>query len=131
MTAMTGWLASDEAPAGFTIDNDLELRAAAAAQSAIRYVKHALDGNEIRQHIANGKIATRLGLTWNDRLSFVLTDKLQIQRLAFLDILKNEADQTTLDAEEQFDANFALMAGELGRMIPDLLAALGGEAKPA
>jgi len=34
MTAMTGWLASDEAPVGFTIDNDLELRAAAAAQSS-------------------------------------------------------------------------------------------------
>jgi len=131
MTAMTGWLASDEAPAGFTIDNDLELRAAAAAQSAIRYVKHALDGNEIRQHIANGKVATKLGLTWNDKLSFVLTDKLQVKRLAFLDILNNASDQTALDAEEQFNADFALMTGELSRMIPDLLAALGGEPKPA
>jgi len=71
-----------------------------------------------------------LGLTWNDRLSFVLTDKSQVKRLAFLDILQNGSDQTSLDAEEQFDANFALMAGELSRMIPDLLAALGGEAKP-
>lgn len=130
MTAMTEWLASGDAPARFTIDNDLELRAATAAQSAIRYVKHILDGNEIRQHIADGKVATRLGLTWNDKVSFMLTDKFQVKRLAFLDILKDESGQTTLDADEQSDANFALMAGELSQMIPDLLIALGGEAKP-
>lgn len=130
MTAMTEWLASGDAPARFTIDNDLELRAATAAQSAIRYVKHTLDGNEIRQHIADGKVATRLGLTWNDKVSFMLTDKFQVKRLAFLDILKDEPDQTTLDADEQSDANFALMTGELSQMIPDLLIALGGEAKP-
>lgn len=130
MTAMTEWLVSGDAPARFTIDNDLELRAATAAQSAIRYVKHTLDGNEIRQHIADGKVATRLGLTWNDKVSFVLTDKFQVKRLAFLDILKDEPDQTTLDADEQSDADFALMTGELSQMIPDLLIALGGEEKP-
>ncbi|CAG4884606.1 Recombination-associated protein RdgC [Georgfuchsia toluolica] len=131
MAAMTEWLASDDAPVGFTIDDELELRAAALAQSAIRYVKHALEGREIRQHIANGKSATKLGVTWNDKLSFVLTDKFQIKRLAFLDILKETTEQSALDAEEQFDTDFALMAGELGLMFQDLLVALGGELEPA
>ena len=131
VSAMTEWLASDEAPAGFSIDDDLELRVAASAQSAIRYVKHALDAKEIRQHIANGKIATRLGLTWSDKVSFVLTDKLQVKRLAFLDILKEASGQSAQDADEQFDTDFALMAGELGRLFPDLLHALGGELIPA
>jgi recombination associated protein RdgC len=129
-SAMTGWLAAGDAPAAFTVDRDLELRAAAAEQAAIRYVRHALEGKEIREHIADGKVATKLGMTWNDRVSFVLTDKLHIKRLAFLDILKEEAEQSAQDAEEQFDVDFALMAGELARMLDDLVIALGGEAKP-
>ncbi len=129
-SAMTDWLSGGEAPAGFTIDEDLELRSAAHAQAAIRYVRHALEGGEIRKHIAEGKIATKLGMTWNDRISFVLTEKLQIKRLAFLDILKEEAEQNAETADEQFDVDFALMAGELARMLADLVLALGGEAKP-
>lgn len=130
VSAMTGWLAGGEAPAGFGIDSDLELRAAAEAQSAIRYVHHALAGPEIAEHIAAGKIATKLGMTWNDRVSFVLTDKLHIKRLAFLDVLKEQAEQSGATAEEQFDGDFALMSGELAHLFDDLLAALGGEMKP-
>lgn len=130
-SAMTNWLASDEAPARFTIDDNLELRSAVSAQSAIRYVKHGLDGKEIQQHIVNGKIATKLGMTWNDKVSFVLTENLQIKRVAFLDILKEEAEQSAQDLEEQFDVDFTLMAGELSRMFDDLLIALGGELKPS
>jgi len=129
-SATTGWLAGGEPPPGFTIDDDLELRSAASAQSAIRYVRHGLEGKEIQQHIANGKIVTKLGLTWNDRISFVLTDKLQVKRLAFQDILKEEAEQSAAQADEQFDIDFALMAGELNLMLNDLLLALGGEMKP-
>jgi recombination associated protein RdgC len=127
-TAMTGWLADSEAPAGFTIDSDLELRSASESQAAIRYVHHALAGPEIAGHIAAGKIATKLGMTWNDRISFVLTDKLHLKRLAFLDILKEQAESTD-NAEERFDADFALMAGELAHLFDDLLVALGGELK--
>ncbi|MDP2169847.1 MAG: recombination-associated protein RdgC [Rhodocyclaceae bacterium] len=127
-TAMTGWLAGNEAPTDFTIDSDLELRSASESQAAIRYVHHALAGPEIADHIAAGKIATKLGMTWNDRISFVLTDKLHLKRLAFLDILKEQAESAD-NAEEQFDADFALMAGELAHLLDDLLIALGGELK--
>lgn len=126
---MTGWLAAGEPPGRFTIDDDLELRSAATGQSAIRYVRHGLEGKEIGQHIADGKIVTKLGLTWNDRISFVLTDKLQVKRLAFLDILKEEAEQSAAEADEQFDIDFALMAGELNLLLNDLVPALGGELK--
>jgi len=131
VSSMTEWLAADEAPAGFTVDDDLELRSATSAQSAIRYVKHALEAKEIQQHISNGKIATRLGITWHDKVSFVLTDKLQVKRLAFLDILKEQSEQSAEDLDEQFDLDFVLMAGELAQMFNDLLTALGGELKPA
>lgn len=130
-SAMTDWLASGDAPAGFTIDDDLELRAAASAQSAIRYVRHALEGKEIPLHIASGKVVTKLGMTWNDKVSFLLTDKGQVKRLVFLNIMKEEGEQSTQEVDERFDIDFALMAGELNNMFTDLLVALGGEVKPA
>lgn len=130
LSAMTEWVASGEAPAGFTLDSDLELRAASESQSAIRYVHHDIGGPEVAAHVAAGKVVTKLGMTWNDRVSFVLTDKLHIKRLAFLDIVREQADSSAANADEQFDADFALMAGELSRMFEDLLLALGGELKP-
>jgi recombination associated protein RdgC len=131
IAAMTGWLAGNDAPSGFTLDSDLELRSASQAQAAIRYVHHDIAGPEISAHIAAGKIATKLGMTWNDKVSFVLTDKLHLKRLAFLDILKDQTEQSGITADEQFDADFALMAGELAQLFDDLLIALGGELKPA
>ena len=57
-------------------------------------------------------------------------DTLHIKRIAFLDIVKEQAEQdgeTTM--EEQFYADFALMTGELSRTITHVIDALGGEAK--
>lgn len=128
--AMTGWLAEGEAPAGFSIDRDCELRQPGEERATVRYVRHALDGEEIGQHIAAGKQATRLGLTWADRISFVLTDRLEIKRLQFLDVLKEQSEQAD-DAEAMFQIEFALMSGELARLIADLVEALGGEVPEA
>lgn len=125
-SAMTDWLLAEEAPSGFTIDRDCELVSPLEEKATVRFVRHPLDATEIRHHIEAGKLATRLALTWNDRVSFVLTEDFQVKRLAFLDILKEEADQAD-NVEEQFDADFALMTGELARFIPALIEALGGE----
>jgi recombination associated protein RdgC len=124
--AMTQWLAENEAPSGFSIDRDCELRLPGEDRATVRYVRHALDGEEIGEHIAAGKQATRLGLTWADRVSFVLTEKLEIKRLQFLDILKEQSEQAE-DAEAMFQIEFALMSGELAKLIADLVVALGGE----
>lgn len=123
--AMTGWVAGGEAPTHFTIDQDLELRS--AEKATVRYAKHPLEGEEIRQHIAGGKAVTRLAMTWGDRISFVLNENLQIKRLSFLDILKEQADSQAENADERFDLDFTLMTGEVARLLDDLLEALGGE----
>ncbi len=127
ISAMADWLAAGEAPAGFSIDRDCELKAVGEDKAAVRYVRHPLEGDEIKAHLTAGKLPTRLALTWNDRLSFILTEKMEIKRLAFLDLIKQEAEKNAEHADEQFDADFALMSGEFSRLIPDLLEALGGE----
>lgn len=127
VAAMTDWLAGEAAPAGFTIDRELELRATGESKATVRYANHVLEGEEILAHIAAGKRATRLGLTWNDRISFVLTEQLQIKRLEFLDIIKEESTTLADTADEMFDLDFTLMTGELAQMLTDLTDALGGE----
>jgi recombination associated protein RdgC len=129
--AMADWLVAGEAPAAFTIDRDCELKAAGEEKAVVRYVRHTLEGDEVKAHLAAGKQPTRLALTWDERISFLLTEKLEIKRLAFLDLLKEEAEKGAEHADEQFDADFALMTGELSRLLPQLVAALGGEAEAA
>ena len=72
-------------------------------------------------------MVTRLGMTWGDKISFVLDDKLQIKRLSFLDILKESSEGQAENEDERFDLDFALMSGELARLLDDLVEALGGE----
>src|ERR1700692_228391 len=126
--AMTSWLLRGEAPARFSIDDDLELQTSDKSKTIIRYTRHPLDGKEIQAHLASGKYPTRLGLTWNDRVSFVLTDKLQVKRLDFLEMSKDSTTEEDVDPAEQFDIDFAVMAGELGGLLKDLMSALGNEA---
>jgi recombination associated protein RdgC len=129
--AMASWLLRGEAPARFSIDDELELQTADKSKTIIRYTRHPLDGKEIQTHLASGKYPTRLGLTWNDRVSFVLTDKLQVKRLEFLEMTKDSADGEEVDPAEQFDIDFAVMAGELASLLADLAQVLGKEAAGA
>lgn len=130
-TSMAAWLAHEQAPAPFTLDQDLELQSADAAKATIRYTRHPLDGREIRTHLAAGKYPTRLGLTWKNRVSFLLTDKLQIKSLAFLEMTPESTDTSEsqdIDPAEQFDIDFTVMAGELAKLLRDLVETLGGPA---
>jgi recombination associated protein RdgC len=126
-SAMTDWLAGENAPAGFTIDRELELRSSDESKATVRYANHALEGKEILAHISAGKRASRLGMTWNDRISFVLNEHLQLKRIEFLDIIKDESSKVADNDDEMFELDFTLMTGELAKMLTDLSDALGGE----
>lgn len=123
--AMAYWLHSQEAPAGFTVDRECELKSADEAKSVVRYGRHPLDITEIREHIDQGKLPTKLALTWDDRVSFVLTEGLQLKKLALLDVVME--GQAVDDAG--FDADVAIFTGEVSRLVPELITALGGEGR--
>lgn len=128
VAAMSDWLVSGEPPAAFSVDRECELKSADEMKSVVRYARHPLDIEEVRQHIAAGKQPTRLALTWQARVSFVLTEQMQLKKLDFLDVVF-EGSQAT--KEESFDADAAIVTGELRKLIPDLIDALGGEQMPA
>jgi recombination associated protein RdgC len=123
-SAMASWLITQEAPAGFSVDRECELKAADESKSAVRYVRHALDTDEVKQHVESGKLPTRLALTWEGRVSFSLTEALQLKKITFLDVV---FEATSAEKDEGFDADVAIATGELCKLLPDLFEALGGE----
>lgn len=121
--AMAHWLQSQEPPEGFTVDRECELKSQGEDKSVVRYANHPLDIQEVLDHINAGLLPTRLALTWDGRVSFTLTQQLQVKGIRFLDSVfeSQQAD------EGGFDADVAIATGELGKLIPDLVKALDGE----
>ncbi len=123
-SAMSEWLIEQQAPAGFSVDRECELKAADESKAVVRYSRHPLDNDEVKQHVTSGKLPTRLALTWDSRVSFVLTENLQLKKLALLEVVFEGA---VAGKDDGFDADCAIATGELRKLLPDLLAALGGE----
>jgi len=126
---LTRWLAEEgAAPADIVIENECELRATDEEGAVIRCKKHDLGAPEIQNHLEAGKEAVKIAVSWNDRLSFLLDDALGVKRLRFLDLVQEQAaDVEAADAAERFDADFAIMSGELAAFLPRLLELFGGE----
>lgn len=135
VAAMTTWLDTDMAPAQFTVDRDAVLESSGEGRGTVKYVNLTLEVDDICRHIASGKRCTQLGMTWNDRLSFVLTDSMTLKRVTPLDTYKESGTDIfgkndSLDADERFDADFLLMVGNFNQMLRALVLALGGEMEP-
>ncbi|MDX1458764.1 MAG: recombination-associated protein RdgC [Marinobacter sp.] len=130
---LTGWLNETvDLPATLTLGTECELKDPSEDGGVVRCKGLDLQGDEIRNHLEAGMQATRLSLTWEDTLSFVLDEELGIRRLKFGDTLQEKLDDVDADdAAARFDAAFSLMTLELARLIPGLLDALGGEDRSA
>ncbi len=124
--AMAQWLLSQEAPAEFSIDQACTLKAQDGSKAVVRYAHHALDIDEVAQHIQQGKLPSQLALTWQGRVSFELTEALHIKKIVFQDPVQDASQE-----EGGFDGDVALATGELSQLIPALVQALGGEGRTA
>jgi recombination associated protein RdgC len=125
--AMTRWLSAttpDEWPGGFAVERECELKSIYEEKSSVKFTRHNLATDEVRRHIAEGKLPTRLAMSWEGRISFVLTESLQVKKVNYLEgVFDGRPDE----GENGFDADVALSTGELQRMLPELIQALGGE----
>lgn len=124
--AMAHWLQTQEAPVAFTVDRDCELKMPDDLKSTVRYSRHTLEINEVADHIIAGKLPTMLTMTWNDRVSFVLTDASTLKKIDLLDVVLDGQGASGKD-DDGFDTDAAIITGELTAMLPALIAALGGE----
>lgn len=122
-STMAHWLMTQEPAEGFDIGRECELKACDESKAIVRYKNHPLDIDEVREHVENGKLPTKLALCFDDRVSFVLTDSLKLTNIRLLDAVMGDADPE----EDAFDTDVALSTGELNVLIPDLIDALGGK----
>ena len=127
---MTEWLRASTEVSGFEIGGDCELRDAMTDGGAIKCKQQDLFSDEVRQHVQRGKEVKNLALSWRERLSFVLDEDLGLTRIKPLDLLLDDLGPEEFDDRvAAAEAEFALMCGELAKMVPELLGALGGEAE--
>lgn len=121
--AMSHWLSTQEPPVGFTVDRECTLKSCDEAKAVVKYGRHPLDIEEVQAHIAAGKLPVDLAMTWDDRVSFLLSDSGRVRKISFLDTV---FEGTKAD-DSGFDTDVAIATGELSKLIPDLIEALGGE----
>lgn len=125
--AMNKWILNSEAPWGFTIDEDAELRSVDEQRSIVKFTRHQVDSDDVRHQIEQGRQCVRLGLTWHERISFVLTDTIHLRKVEPLDVLVEQKNQSLDIGSDAFEVEFTLMTGELVNLLSDLVEALGGE----
>jgi recombination associated protein RdgC len=126
--AMTEWLVATDTeyewPEGFAIERACELRSADEEKSVVKFNRHNLQNDVVRRHISEGKLPKWAAMSWEGRIGFVLTDTMQLKKIEYLEgVFEDRAD----DEESGFDADVALATGELRKLIPALVDALGGE----
>ena len=66
-------------------------------------------------------------MTWEGRVSFELTEALQVRKVAFLEGVFEGGGAREQREDEGFDADAAIATGELGQLMPALVEAFGGE----
>lgn len=125
---LTEWVRSGQPPAGFTLQDEAQLKAILEEGGVISCKKQDLGGDEIATNIQAGKLVTKLALEWRERITFSLTDTGSLKKLKFTESLLEQNDD--IDREDfaaRFDADAVLLTGELSALINDLIKALGGE----
>ena len=123
---MTDWLTvnSDEKFINsdkFTLGMEAEFHALGDDAGVVRVKNEDLNSEEIQAHLNADKFVTKVALEFDSAISFILNDDLSIKRIKFFDVIHEQNDD--IDSDDivaKLDADFALMAGELNRMIASL-----------
>lgn len=123
---MTEWLLNGAAAGHFELDSDCELKGLGDAAPVVRISHQDLTAEEVINLVKNGKIVTQLGLCWQDRVRFVLTQDFTLKRIQFLDVIQEEAAGQGDDMQSITFASQILMAEALGELLSELVHHLGG-----
>ncbi len=129
---MTQWLTEETCPAQFELADACELVDTSLEGAIVNCKRQDLLSDEIHAHLKAGKLVTRLALQWHSRIGLVIDDEFVIRRLQFLDLVQEQAQEVTVENRQQrFDADFAIMIGELAQLIKSLFEVFGGEDEKA
>lgn len=83
---MTSWLKDGEIPSRFKLGSEATLKSQDEDGGVIRASKEDLTSEEITIHLDAGKMATEIGLCFDESLDFALTSDIAVKRLKPTDI---------------------------------------------
>ena len=124
-SVLTGWIAGEPLPDGLALGEECELKDAMDGGAVVKCQHQELQSDEIAKHLEAGKQVTRLALTLDDHVSFVLGEDLVVRKLKFLEGAVDQLESTERDdLHAELDARFALLSGEVRRLFAVLEPAL-------
>lgn len=126
VSLMTNWLLKGKAQGRFMLDSDVTLVGVGDVAPKVKISRKDLTATDVVQHAKNGMKVTELGLVWNDRVAFILTQDLTLKRIQWLDVVQEEAEGSCDDAESMAYATQLLMEATLSAMLGELVDLLGG-----
>ena len=122
---LTGWIAGEPLPDGLSLGDECELHDPVDQGAVVKCQRQELQGDEIGKHLEAGKQVTRLALSLDDHVSFVLGEDLVVRKFKLLDGAVDQLESTERDdLRAELDARFALMAAEAKRLFSVLEPAL-------
>ena len=121
---LTGWVAGEELPDGISLGDECELQDPVDQGALVRCKRQELESDEISGHLETGKQVTRLALTLDDHVSFVIGEDLVVRKFKLLDGAVDQMDTDIESVRAELDARFALMSAEVARMFTVLQSAL-------
>lgn len=124
-SVLTGWIAGEPLPDGLALGDECELRDPVDQGAVVKCQRQELQGDEIGKHLEAGKQVTRLALTLDDHVSFVLGEDLVVRKFKLLDGAVDQLESGDRDdLRAELNARFALMSGEVKRLFAVLEKAL-------
>jgi recombination associated protein RdgC len=124
-SVLTGWIAGDPLPEGLALGEECELKDPAEHGAIVKCQRQELQSDEITKHLDSGKQVTKLALTLDDHVSFVLGEDLVVRKFKLLDGAVDQLESSERDdIRAELDARFALMSAEFSRLFTVLEKAL-------
>ena len=124
---MSKWVLESKMPKEFSLEAEGELRGFGDNSGIIKYRNLELDRPAIQEFLDNGNRITRLAVSWQGGLTFLLDQDMVIRRIKLLDMLSEQLDDEEWETEEErFDVDFILMSEQFAELIPAVIKLFGG-----
>lgn len=129
--SFTQWIKDERAPANFHLLDSALFEDTCKEGGKVGAMRQDLTSEQFQLIVGSGMIATKIAVAWEDKIGFVLNDKMQFTKIAFDDMLKEQAQADSgEDVISYCQTSYLLMGHTLREMLEELLPHLGGEDIP-
>ncbi len=124
---MSAWIISEDPPELLTLDDEALLEKPVEEKPVVHYTRTDLGDSDVRHRVEAGYLPKKVGMTYDGKIAFVVTSKMQVCRLRWLDLLAQaERQEQAKDADDMFDSDMAIVAGDVSRLLNYLVEQFGG-----